>query len=197
MAEDRWASRSDMQRDSLFSLPLEPRNDKLMTSSVTFSPSLEEHFNSRESNAFLHESFELRSSPLSKSSGYISRKNHESRLSARCYPYTGHRSVSRLHSNSEDSDSDNYLSLDDLTETTGYLPRQVYRALPKQRDFIRRLPVQLSKYILSFLDATSLSNSICVSNHWRSLVEEVQNETLMQQIMREDIMLIQVNANLF
>ncbi len=85
------------------------------------------------------------------------------------------------------------MSFDDSSNIS--LIRNTYRSLPMQRDFIRRLPVHLSKMILGFLDASSLVNCVCVSNHWRFLAEEVMNETLTQQIMREDVMLIQVGMS--
>eukprot|EP00794_Sanderia_malayensis_P008819 gene8819-9764_t len=167
-------------------------------STVTFSPILQEY--SIENPSVIDEAFELKSteisiSPLSSSHHLRQHRGQSSRLSARCYPYTVQPRDSRYSKSSENSDSDDYLSLDDdTTETSGSqsgLFRTVYRILPKHRDFIRRLPVHLSKRILGFLDTSSLVNCVCVSKHWRILAEEVRNETLTQQIMREDVMLIQ------
>ena len=113
--------------------------------------------------------------------------------SARCSPYFG-KSKSRPHSGITDI-SDGYISCedDDLYSLTG-LSSVSFSAhtLPSFKDFIRRLPVHLSKFILGMLDSNSLTNCVCVSPNWRALAEEVQRETLSDQIMREDVMVIQV-----
>ena len=142
----------------------------------------------------LNDSSSLQSTPVStKASLFYQQSHHSSHLSARCHPYTGWQNFLRHESNA--GDSEQYLSceIDDLGDSVGmFETRNNYNALPKQRDFIRRLPVHISKYILGFLDPPSLMNCICVSKHWRVLAEEVKNEMLAQQITREDIMLIQV-----
>ncbi|XP_077979632.1 F-box and WD repeat domain containing protein 10B-like [Glandiceps talaboti] len=61
----------------------------------------------------------------------------------------------------------------------------------KFRDFIRDLPVHLSKYILSFLDQTNLYNMLCVSKHWRMIVEEVHRDRNLNQAIWEEVMLMQ------
>ncbi|XP_065065479.1 F-box and WD repeat domain containing protein 10B-like [Rhopilema esculentum] len=147
-----------------------------------------------ENNFFeLNDSCSLQSTPVStKASLFYQQSHHSSHLSARCHPYTGWQNFSRHESNA--GDSEQYLSceIDDLGDSVGMFETRItYNALPKQRDFIRRLPVHISKYILGFLDQPSLMNCICVSKHWRVLAEEVKNEMLAQQITREDIMLIQ------
>lgn len=60
------------------------------------------------------------------------------------------------------------------------------------KDFIRCLPVHLSKLILSYLDKASLINCICISKHWRILCEEVQQDVFVHQIMIEEVMMMQV-----
>ncbi len=170
----------------------EKKSEKLTRSSVTFSPTLQEYF--KEEAPPLDEDFELQSKEIRIISSQSSRRTQGSRLSARCYPYRARKNEPRYPNSNGDSDSDDYLSLDDLAESSNLsLFRNVYRSLPKQRDFIRRLPVHLSKRILGFLDANSLVNCVCVSKHWRFLAEEVKSETLTQQIMREDVMLIKVS----
>ena len=62
----------------------------------------------------------------------------------------------------------------------------------KYKDFIRCLPVHLSKRILGMLDKNSLTNCLCLSKHWRVLAEEVKQDYMVHQIMVEEIMLMQV-----
>nr|XP_006821837.1 PREDICTED: F-box/WD repeat-containing protein 10-like [Saccoglossus kowalevskii] len=61
----------------------------------------------------------------------------------------------------------------------------------KYKDFIRHLPVHLSKYILSFLDQPNLYNCLCVSKHWRVIVEEVHRDRDLNQAIWEEVMLMQ------
>lgn len=63
----------------------------------------------------------------------------------------------------------------------------------KYKDFLRCLPVHLSKRILGMLDKNSLTNCLCLSKHWRSLAEEVKQDYMVHQLMTEEIMLMQVN----
>ena len=64
------------------------------------------------------------------------------------------------------------------------------------KDFIRCLPVHLSKCILGMLDKNSLTNCLCLSKHWRLLAEEVKQDCMVHQIMAEEIMLMQVSCML-
>ncbi|EDV27374.1 uncharacterized protein TRIADDRAFT_52993 [Trichoplax adhaerens] len=57
-------------------------------------------------------------------------------------------------------------------------------------DMIKRLPVHISKNILGMLDRVHLANCLCVSQHWRILVEQVQNDNMLQQQVWEEIMLM-------
>lgn len=61
----------------------------------------------------------------------------------------------------------------------------------KYKDFVRCLPVHLSKRILGMLDKNSLTNCLCLSKHWRVLAEEVKQDYLVHQLMTEEIMLMQ------
>ena len=63
--------------------------------------------------------------------------------------------------------------------------------LQHNKDFIRCLPVHLSKLILSYLDKASLVNCLCISRHWRMLCEEVQRDVFVHQIMIEEVMMMQ------
>lgn len=63
----------------------------------------------------------------------------------------------------------------------------------KYKDFLRCLPVHLSKRILGMLDKSSLTNCLCLSKHWRVLAEEVKQDYMVHQLMTEEIMLMQVS----
>ena len=63
----------------------------------------------------------------------------------------------------------------------------------KYKDFLRCLPVHLSKRILGMLDKNSLTNCLCLSKHWRVLAEEVKQDYMVHQLMTEEIMLMQVS----
>ena len=64
------------------------------------------------------------------------------------------------------------------------------------KDFIRCLPVHLSKFVLGMLDKNSLTNCLCISKHWRILTEEVKQDFMVHQLMTEEVMLMQV-CNMF
>lgn len=63
---------------------------------------------------------------------------------------------------------------------------------PKFRDFIRQLPIYLAKSILSMLDHRSLETCKLVSTYWKKLAFEVDDETLMNRMLYDDMMLLQV-----
>lgn len=65
------------------------------------------------------------------------------------------------------------------------------------KDFIRYLPVHLSKYILCLLDQTSLSNCRHVSRLWQTLAQEVNHESRFRHNMKKDIELMQVRKFYF
>ena len=68
-----------------------------------------------------------------------------------------------------------------------------YLGSGKYKDFLRCLPVHLSKQILGMLDKSSLTNCLCLSKHWRVLAEEVKQDYMVHQLMTEEIMLMQVS----
>ena len=176
-------------------------NGRLKRSAVTFSQTPDNFFDVDDDELLVDDDLGLSSTPISKGTNIRNFQQH-SRLSARCYPFTGKTEKSRTQSSTVDSDTDQheqYISceFEDLGDSIGpYDSRTPYQALPKERDFIRRLPVHLSKYILGFLEQHNLINCVCVSKHWRFLAEEVRSDMLAQQIMREDVMLIQVNLQI-
>eukprot|EP00073_Rattus_norvegicus_P050897 XP_017453281.1 PREDICTED: CMT1A duplicated region transcript 1 protein isoform X1 [Rattus norvegicus] len=62
----------------------------------------------------------------------------------------------------------------------------------KYRDFIRDLPLHLSKYILRMLDKNSLNKCVFVSQHWATLVQQVKVDQSMHSFIQNQITLLQV-----
>ncbi|XP_048576001.1 F-box/WD repeat-containing protein 10 [Nematostella vectensis] len=90
----------------------------------------------------------------------------------------------------EDNEEEDYASVEPLALVLAS-PAVSYRGATKYKDFLRCLPVHLSKYILGMLDKNSLTNCLCISKHWRLLAEEVQSDFMVHQLMSEEIMLMQ------
>lgn len=88
-------------------------------------------------------------------------------------------------------DDENFIST--LTQDDSFIPD--YLGSEKYKDFLRCLPVHLSKRILGMLDKNSLTNCLCLSKHWRVLAEEVKQDYMVHQLMTEEIMLMQVSFN--
>ena len=88
------------------------------------------------------------------------------------------------------------MDLSELDPTCMVVPtsEKAYSGVSRYKDFVRQLPVHLSKYILSWVDQVSLYNCVCVSRHWRILVEEVHNEFYVNQHLWEEVMLMQVSV---
>ncbi|XP_038182494.1 CMT1A duplicated region transcript 1 protein isoform X2 [Arvicola amphibius] len=61
----------------------------------------------------------------------------------------------------------------------------------KYRDFIRYLPLHLSKYILKMLDKNSLNKCIFVSQHWAALIQQVKVDLSMHSFIQNQITLLQ------
>ncbi|XP_033630134.1 CMT1A duplicated region transcript 1 protein-like [Asterias rubens] len=59
------------------------------------------------------------------------------------------------------------------------------------RDFVRELPVHLSKNILSYLEYGDLVNCMNVSRHWAHIAKEVEEDLRMRQLLWEEVMLMQ------
>lgn len=193
-APAHFDARDEKLANSSFTLD-SSSNGRLKRSAIILSQTPDKCFD--DDGLLQEDDFALRSTPISKNAtNVIKYFQQTNRLSARCYPFTGKTEQSRNQSDKVDSDTEQCISceLEDVGDPIGpYGARTSYQALPKERDFIRRLPVHLSKYILGFLNQYCLINCVCVSKHWRFLAEQVRNDTLAQQIMREDVMLIQVN----
>ncbi len=60
----------------------------------------------------------------------------------------------------------------------------------KHVDFIRQLPVHLSKLILNSLSKKCLYNSMLVSKYWCNLIKEVHKSSFLKKIKTDDIMLL-------
>ena len=64
---------------------------------------------------------------------------------------------------------------------------------PRKRvDFVRQLPVQISKKILGYMSEKELGVLVFVSKHWSFLVQQVHKEFILKQVASEDIMMMQV-----
>lgn len=63
------------------------------------------------------------------------------------------------------------------------------------KDFIRYLPIHLSKYILGSLDQASLNNCTRVSKKWKNVAEQAHKEYFINKSLQEEVMLMQVIAN--
>ena len=94
----------------------------------------------------------------------------------------------------DDSGEDDESELSSVDPTCMVIPAstKAYSGVARHRDFIRSLPIHLSKYILGFLDTVSLHNCVLVSQHWRILIEEVHKEYYVNQHLWEEVMLMQV-----
>ena len=166
-----------------------------MLSAGSHSTNIGQTIDDLDNLSYFDDSFTLRSTPISHHSTTGRVQQSYGRLSARCYPFVKEPLPLRHKSETDLSDSEYYMSCvaDDYGDSVAqHSDIKSYAALSKQQDFIRRLPVHLSKYILGYLDSQSLVNCICVSKHWRILAEEVRNELRAQDITKDDIMLIQV-----
>ncbi|XP_077022183.1 F-box and WD repeat domain containing protein 10B isoform X2 [Tamandua tetradactyla] len=61
----------------------------------------------------------------------------------------------------------------------------------KYRDFIRHLPIHLSKHILSMLDKNSLNRCISVSRHWAALAQQVKMDHSMHTFIQNQTAILQ------
>ncbi|XP_070580765.1 F-box and WD repeat domain containing protein 10B-like isoform X2 [Ptychodera flava] len=114
-------------------------------------------------------------------------------------PFTGDDLASDHELVEDDDDTKSVTSTDGQSQRSSIDPtRLVIPTTPmavagvmRYRDFIRDLPVHLAKYILSFLDQPNLYNMLCVSKHWRMIVEEVHQDRNINQAIWEEVMLMQ------
>ncbi|XP_037348225.1 F-box and WD repeat domain containing protein 10B isoform X2 [Talpa occidentalis] len=73
----------------------------------------------------------------------------------------------------------------------------LFSGVSKYRDFIRYLPIHLSKYILSMLDKSSLNRCASVSQHWAALAQQVKMDLLMHNFIQNQITFMQTDYNLW
>ncbi|XP_078506983.1 F-box/WD repeat-containing protein 10 [Lissotriton helveticus] len=83
------------------------------------------------------------------------------------------------------------ISLDDPALMLVPTSFQSSSGVSKHKDFIRCLPVHLSKSILGLLDVKSLLNCLKVSLHWRYLAEEVRRDKVTQSLVLDEAMILQ------
>ena len=62
-------------------------------------------------------------------------------------------------------------------------------------DFIKILPVHISKKVLGYLDEQELEVASKVSMQWEILATEVKSELILVQVAREDVMIMQVSKS--
>ncbi|XP_035657132.1 F-box and WD repeat domain containing protein 10B isoform X2 [Oncorhynchus keta] len=92
----------------------------------------------------------------------------------------------------EDSDTDSTCSDDPALMV---VPRSStsLSGVRRYRDFIRGLPVHLAKRILGLLDKTSLYSCRDVSQHWRYLTEDTQEDLNAKKMVEKQATLMQSN----
>jgi len=81
-----------------------------------------------------------------------------------------------------------------ISKTLAKTPVAGFRAYSRDRDFIRCLPVHLSKYVLSLLDQPSRAACWLVCKQWRILVDEVLQEKLIIKQLLVEFKLMQVRT---
>nr|XP_058903526.1 F-box/WD repeat-containing protein 10-like [Kogia breviceps] len=69
--------------------------------------------------------------------------------------------------------------------------RELSCGVSRYRDFIRHLPVHLSKYILNMLDKNSLNRCVFVSQHWAMLVRQVKTDLSVHSFIQHQIAFLQ------
>uniref|UniRef100_A0ABM5FMA2 F-box and WD repeat domain containing protein 10B isoform X1 n=1 Tax=Pogona vitticeps TaxID=103695 RepID=A0ABM5FMA2_9SAUR len=91
---------------------------------------------------------------------------------------------------SEHTDEDGRLSvIMNVTSPVCLSPKKTSN-LSKYKDFIRCLPIHLSKRILRMLDHKSLSRCAFVSPHWNMLVKQIKKDALSNRALRSEIMFL-------
>uniref|UniRef100_H0X8M1 B box-type domain-containing protein n=1 Tax=Otolemur garnettii TaxID=30611 RepID=H0X8M1_OTOGA len=69
--------------------------------------------------------------------------------------------------------------------------KELSSGFSKYRDFIRLLPIHLSKYILRMLDKNSLHKCFFVSQHWAIVAQQVKMELSAQNFIQNQITILQ------
>nr|XP_008268919.1 F-box and WD repeat domain containing protein 10B isoform X1 [Oryctolagus cuniculus] len=75
------------------------------------------------------------------------------------------------------------MSVDDI--------RDLSSGCSKYRDFIRYLPIHLSKYILRMLDKNTLNKCASVSQHWAAMAQQVKMELAMHTFIQNQVAVLQ------
>ncbi|XP_062072788.1 F-box and WD repeat domain containing protein 10B isoform X4 [Lepus europaeus] len=164
------------------------------SSDVLFSP--EKDYNSKSETSHVYWAARPRpvSFPLSKGSGNQHTPSENTvkaldtagpwRSSLQCISemnrlFTGKASISK-----PGFDPYNLLmSVDDI--------RDLSSGCSKYRDFIRYLPIHLSKYILRMLDKNTLNKCASVSQHWAAMAQQVKMELAMHTFIQNQVAVLQ------
>jgi len=104
--------------------------------------------------------------------------------SARCTP------IAASHSSTPSLMFSTPLSPDYISEIV-----PPYKAIHSYVDFLKSLPVHLSKKILGYLNEACIKRAANVCKQWNILAKEVLAEVILLQIAREDIMLMQAGSS--
>ncbi|XP_062382976.1 F-box and WD repeat domain containing protein 10B [Sardina pilchardus] len=91
------------------------------------------------------------------------------------------------------SDTDSAYS-DDPALTVVPKSSRSFSGVGRHRDFIRQLPVHITKRILGLLDSASLRSCLNVSQHWQYLALEVQHEGRVKRLLEKKAMSLQGKA---
>jgi hypothetical protein len=89
-----------------------------------------------------------------------------------------------LNNDYDDSDSSTYLNKSVIANTLK----------KKYVDFVRMLPIHLSKLILNKLDIQSLHTCLFVSKFWYRIVKEVRKEVKLHRTLIADVLLLRVRV---
>ncbi|XP_022092687.1 CMT1A duplicated region transcript 1 protein-like [Acanthaster planci] len=117
-----------------------------------------------------------------------------------CCPFDSCEYLDSAHILVEDGEEDseaagtvNSFEMSSIDPTLCVMPtsRSALGGVWHHRDFIRDLPVHLSKSILSYLDYGDLVSCMGVSRHWAHIAKEVEEDLRMRQLLWEEVMLMQ------
>ncbi|KAG5262886.1 hypothetical protein AALO_G00280070 [Alosa alosa] len=104
--------------------------------------------------------------------------------------YAGYGSATSGRDERDASDTDSAYS-DDPALTVVPKSSRSFSGVGRHRDFIRQLPVHITKRILGLLDSTSLLSCLNVSQHWQYLALEVQHEGRVKRLLENKAMSLQ------
>ncbi|XP_076154839.1 F-box and WD repeat domain containing protein 10B [Alosa pseudoharengus] len=104
--------------------------------------------------------------------------------------YAGYGSATSGCDERDASDTDSAYS-DDPALTVVPKSSRSFSGVGRHRDFIRQLPVHITKRILGLLDSTSLLSCLNVSQHWQYLALEVQHEGRVKRLLEKKAMSLQ------